>query len=79
MASRKSRRGNVSKTTNMKPGAKKQLIVMLISVVMMIFAVTQVYYLAKYTLGYEVPGEKLKVYRWISMLLQDSEPITSKE
>ncbi len=79
MASRKSRRGASAKTTTMKPGAKKQLVIMLISIVLMIFTVTQVYYLAKYTLGYEVPAEKLRVYRWVSMLLQDSEPITSEE
>ena len=76
MASRKSRRGATTKTTSIKPGAKKQLIVMLISIILMIFTVTQVYYLAKYTLGYEVPAEKLRVYRWVSMLLKDSEPIT---
>ena len=79
MASRKSRRGATPKTTNMKPDAKKQLIIMLISVALMIFTVTQVYYLTKYTLGYEVPDEKLRVYRWVSMLLQDSEPTTSEE
>lgn len=79
MASRKSRRGASAKTSPIKPGAKKQLIIMLVSVTLMIFSVTQVYYLAKYTLGYEVPAEKLKVYRWVSMLMQDSEPITSEE
>ena len=79
MASRKSRRGAATKTTNMKPGAKRQLVVMLISVALMLFAVTQVYYLTKYTLGYEVPDEKLKVYRWVSMLLQDCEPTASEE
>lgn len=79
MASRKSRRENASKTTNLKPGAKKQLVIMLISVAIMILTVIQVYYLAKYTLGYEVPAEKLKVYRWVSMLLQERDPITSEE
>ena len=79
MASRKSRRGNTTTATNMKPGAKKQLIIMLISVILMIFTVAQVYYLTKYTLGYDVPAEKLRVYRWVSMLMQDSEPITSEE
>lgn len=79
MSSRKSRRGNTAKTTNMKPGAKMQLVIMLISIVLMLFAVTQVYYLSKYTLGYEVPSEKLKVYRWVSMLLQDSGPMASEE
>lgn len=79
MTSRKSRRGAVTKSTNMKPGAKKQLVIMLISIVLMFFSVTQVYYLAKYTLGYEVPAQKLNVYRWVNMLLQDSEPITSQE
>ena len=79
MASRKSRRGASTKTAAMKSGAKKQLVIMLISVTLMLFTITQVYYLAKYTLGYEVPVEKLSVYRWVSMLLEDSEPITSEE
>ena len=79
MASRKSRRGAEAKSTTMKPGAKKQLVIMLISIALMIFTVTQVYYLAKYTLGYEVPAEKLRVYRWVRMLLEDSEPITSED
>lgn len=78
MASRKARRGNVTKHTNIKPGAQKKLVIMIISIVLMLFTVTQVYYLAKYTLGYEVAAEKLKVYRWVSMLLKDSEPITSE-
>ena len=79
MASRKSRRENTNRSTNMKPGAKKQLIIMLISIVLMIFSVTQTYYLAKYTLGFDVPAEKLKVFRWVSMLLKDSEPSTSEK
>ena len=79
MASRKSRRGAKPNTTTLKPGAKKQLVIMLISIALMIFTVTQVYYLARYTLGYEVTAEKLSVYRWVSMLMQDSEPITSQE
>ncbi len=79
MASRKSRREATANTTNLKPGAKKQLVIMLISIILMIFTVTQVYYLTKYTLGYEVPAEKLRVYRWVSMLFGDSEPTTPEE
>lgn len=72
MTSRKSRRGSEQSGSKMKKGAKKQLVVMLISVVLMFFSLTQVYYLAKYTLGYDVPQEKLKVYRWVCMLLGDN-------
>jgi len=70
MASRKSRRGSEQSEPKMKTGAKKQLIIMLISIALMVFSVTQVYYLAKYTLGHEVPQEKLRVYKWVCMLLE---------
>lgn len=79
MASRKARRVSEHKETKMKPGAKKQLVIMIISVVLMVFSVTQVYYLAKYTLGHEVPQEKLKVYRWVYMLLEGSNSTTIDE
>ena len=70
MAERRSRNSCEKNNPKMKPGAKKQLIIMIISVVLMVFSVTQVYYLAKYTLGLDVPKEKLKVYRWVCMLLE---------
>jgi len=79
MTSRKTRRGAEKKELKMKTGAKKQLIIMLISVVLMVFSATQVYYLAKYTLGYEVPQEKLKVYRWVCMLLEGSKEATTEQ
>ena len=79
MASRKTRRGVEKNELKMKAGAKKQLAIMLISVVLMVFSVTQVYYLAKYTLGYDVPQEKLKVYRWVCMLLEGSNETTTEE
>ena len=78
MASRKSRRGSEKKGTKMKKGAKKQLIIMIISVVIMIFSVMQVYHLTKYTLGHNVPQEKLKVYRWVYMLLEGNNAITEE-
>ena len=72
MASRKSRRGATEHKSKVKEGAKKQLVIMLISVALMVFSVTQVYYLARYTLGHDVPEEKLKVYKWVCMLLDGS-------
>lgn len=70
MASKNTRRNSNKNEPKMKEGAKKQLVIMLISVALMVFSVTQVYYLAKYTLGYDVPQEKLNVYRWVCMLLE---------
>ena len=72
MASRKARRGANERTAKIQPKAKKQLIFMLISIALMVFSVTQVYYLARYTLGHDVSQEKLKVYRWVYMLLEDN-------
>ena len=72
MASRKTRRYAEQKTPKIKANAKKQIVIMLISIAFMVFSVTQVYYLAKYTLGHDVPQEKLKVYRWVCMLLEGS-------
>ena len=69
MIQRKSRRAVQESEPKMKKGAKKQLIIMIIAVFLMIFSVTQVYYLARYTLGYEVEEKNLKVYKWVSMLL----------
>lgn len=70
MASRKARRGYEEREPKKKTGATKQLVIMIIAVLFMIFSATQVFYLAKYTFGYEVPQEKLKVYRWVCMLLE---------
>ena len=66
MASRKGRRNNETKISF---NAKKQLIAMIVSVALMIFSVFQVYYLARYTLGYEISPNKLKVYRWVQLLV----------
>ena len=76
MATRKARRDLKENEPKLKAGAMKQLIFMIISVAIMFFSVTQVYYLAKYTFGYNVPQEKLKVYRWICMLLEDTSNTT---
>lgn len=70
MASRKARRGSMREESKAKKSAKKQLIIMIISVALMIFSVTQVYYLTRYTLGHDVPQEKLRVYKWIYMLFE---------
>lgn len=62
----------------MKKGAKKQLILMVFSVALMIFTITQVYFLAKYTLGLEVKQENLKVYRWVCMLFEEPQEATAE-
>ena len=63
------RRGSETQTTKLKKNAKIKLVIMIISVILMFFSITQVYYLAKYTLGHEVAPKKLKVYRWVQLLL----------
>ena len=84
MASRKARRGyeeseTRNKKNSKKTSSKKQLIIMIMSIVLMIFTVTQVYYLAKYTIGKDVPQEKLKVYKWVCMLLEGKPDATSEK
>jgi len=69
MTSRKGRRTAQENEPKLKKGAKKQLIIMIIAVVFMVFSVMQVYYLARYTLGLEVQEKHLRVYKWVSMLL----------
>jgi len=71
MTSRKTRRGYQETTKKKKTeNPKKKLIIMFIAVFLIIFSITQVYYLAKYTFGREVPADKLGVYRWVCMLLE---------
>ena len=69
MTSRRDRRAVQENEPKMKKGAKKQLIIMIISVILMIFSVVQVYYLARYTFGFQVKESHLKVYKWVYMLL----------
>ena len=73
MASRKSRRGSQHSGAKMKTGAKRQLVIMIISIVLMVFSITQVYYLARYTLGYEVDQKDMSVYTWFYKLLEAPE------
>ena len=70
MTSRKSRRVKMEKEQKAQRKLKTRFVVMIISVVIMIFSVVQTYNLALYTFGCEVPQEKLKVYRWVCMLLE---------
>ena len=72
MASRRTKINSEQSEPKMKQEAKARLIIMLISVCLMVFSVTQVYYLGKFTLGYDVPSEKLKVYVWFCKLLDGS-------
>lgn len=66
----KTRRNVNQKEPKLKKGAKKQLIVMLIAVALMVFSVVQVYYMIRFTLGYNIEENHLKVYKWVSLLLQ---------
>ena len=68
MSSRRDRRTTASEP-KIKKGAKVQLVLMLISIILMVFSITQVYYLARYTFGLEVEQKHLSVYRWVTMLL----------
>ena len=80
MSSRKERRieENNKKRSNKK--AKRKLIVMLISVTLMIFSLLQVFFLLKYTLGYNVSSRHLKVYKWVTLLVNgDTEVEASQE
>ena len=80
MSSRKARRIKDENTKRSYSKTKKKLIIMLISVALMIFSVTQVYYLLRYTLGYSVSPSHLKVYKWITLLVNgNTETETSAE
>ncbi len=63
---------NVPKTRERQEGIKtqrtriKQKIYMIISLIITIFIVSQVYFLVRYTLGYEVKGGQLIIYKWIN-------------
>ena len=64
------------------PNAKFKLICMCISIILMIFSVTQVYYLTLYTLGKEVSEEKMSVYSWVVKLVnykETSETVTEEQ
>ena len=51
------------------PNAKAKLIGMIISIVLMVFSVTQTYYLAMYTFGREISEDKMSVYKWVVKLV----------
>lgn len=59
------RKGNNTEHIKTIPNAKRKLVIMIISIGFMIFSVTQVYYLAKYTLGYQISSENMAVYNWV--------------
>lgn len=70
MSRRRSSREQQNNEVKLKPGAKKQVVIMIISVVLMLFSIVQVYHLARYTFGFEVKQDDLKVYKWVCMLLE---------
>jgi len=79
MTSRKTRRRGSEKNSNkIESKAKAKLVVMLVSVFLMIFSLLQVYYLLMYTIGKEVPEEKLKVYRWVQLIVSGKEAETEQ-
>lgn len=51
------------------PNAKFKLITMIICIVLMVFSITQVYYLARYTLGLKVSSNNMTVYNWVLKLV----------
>lgn len=51
------------------PNAKAKLIGMIVSIVLMVFTVTQTYYLAMYTFGREISEDKMAVYKWVVKLV----------
>jgi len=55
------------------PNAKRKLITMIVCLVIMVFSVTQVYYLARYTLGLEVSSKNMAVYNWVLKLVSYDE------
>lgn len=63
---------NVPKTRERQEGTKtkrtkiKQNIYMIISLLIALFIVSQIYFLVRYTLGYEVKSNQLIIYRWIN-------------
>lgn len=46
----------------------KQVIYMIISLFTTIFIITQVFFLTKYTLGYEIKSNQLILYKWINKI-----------
>ena len=69
------------KKTKPVPNAMLKLICMFLSLALMVFSVTQVYYLLKYTLGHEVSKEDMAVYNWVVKLVSydGKEDITEQE
>ena len=61
------------------PNAKAKLIGMIVSIVLMLFTVTQTYYLAMYTFGREISEDKMAVYKWVVKLVNYSEEDEQKE
>lgn len=61
------------------PNAKAKLIGMIVSIILMVFTVTQTYYLAMYTFGREISEDKMAVYKWVVKLVNYSEDDEQKE
>ncbi len=61
------------------PNAKAKLIGMIVSIVLMVFTVTQTYYLAMFTFGREISEDKMAVYKWVVKLVNYDENEETKE
>ena len=68
-----SRRSVKEEQVKMLPNAKRKLITMIICIVVMVFSITQVYYLAIYTLVLEVSSKNMAVYNWVLKLVSYDE------
>lgn len=49
-----------------KGSRTKQIIYMIITLVITMFVISQVYFLIRYTLGYETKSNQLMLYKWIN-------------
>ena len=72
MTDRKQRRNVNNTDKKLVKGAGKKFLFMVITVVIMVFCIFQVYYLAKYTLGHEISSDKMAVYTWVKKLTTSS-------
>ena len=73
MSERKARRETSKKEKQeISKKAKTKLILMFISIAFMVFCIFQVYFLVRYTLGYDVSSKNMRVYKWVTLLVNGS-------
>lgn len=59
-----------AKPKNKKKIVIKQIIYAIFSIILMLFILSQVYFLARYTLGYKIDTNKLVIYKLINKIDQ---------